>query len=600
MIKVKDKVAVFRKAVNRVYDSKKYKARRKDMNRYLDRFRGRFWKVGEYGHLGTDSEIFCNYFFSTIMTIAPLITDNRPIWYIRPRFFFLAKYFAIFAEVLEYLWDKLDLEMKFFKAILVAMIMRTGMWKVYWDPNKGELGEVAVDIVDPRNFVMAPGFDDPWEAPWCGTKSWRPLSWIRYRFPEKGKKVNAERDNGAIKEGAWDQQEDELVQSEGAWVYEIFVKDDAAVDAIETFVNEDNKEEERKVSKKKYPNGRFLTFTQDVTLEDKASEYRHGKAPYIPFYDYINPFEMDGMGEGDQIESMVLEFNLALKKMAEHVRRFTGVNVSVEAGAGIDPAQLKEDLVSGQDNVWSHATGSDPFKVVPFIPINQVVMDFMTALPKLIEEVSGVTDTSKGMVGKKQRQTAGEIATLVETSYTRTRQRVRNAEWSIKRALYLIADLGQQFYTEIRPYTLRKDDEMSFGEASNSKTFVDALLKPKSPQPSPEAMQNPITQQQQEEDPELAQNKQEWEDYIAFVEKFGEEDEVYSAFDLEVQTNSTLPMDRQTLGNLILRLFELGGADAEAVLEILRIPKKDEIVERLQKAKQAEQPAQQMPGQGAK
>ena len=82
---------------------------------------------------------------------------------------------------------------------------------------------------------------------------------------------------------------------------------------------------------------------------------------------------------------------------------------------------------------------------------------------------------------------------------------------------------------------------------------------------------------------------------MAFIKEFGEEDEVYSVFDLEVQTNSTLPMDRQSLGNLILRLFEIGGVDARAVLEILRVPNHEEIVERLEAAKQAEQGPPGMP-----
>jgi len=72
-------------------------------------------------------------------------------------------------------------------------------------------------------------------------------------------------------------------------------------------------------------------------------------------------------------------------------------------------------------------------------------------------------------------------------------------------------------------------------------------------------------------------------------------DEVYADFDLEVQTNSTLPMDRQSLANLMLRLFELKGVDAEALLEILRIPKGKEIVQRMTQQQQAEQTPPQPP-----
>ena len=77
------------------------------------------------------------------------------------------------------------------------------------------------------------------------------------------------------------------------------------------------------------------------------------------------------------------------------------------------------------------------------------------------------------------------------------------------------------------------------------------------------------------------QDQKDWEAYKEFIEKLGM-DEIYADFDIEIQTNSTLPMDRQSLANLMMRLFELDAVDAKALLEILRIPKAEEIVDRLE------------------
>lgn len=87
-------------------------------------------------------------------------------------------------------------------------------------------------------------------------------------------------------------------------------------------------------------------------------------------------------------------------------------------------------------------------------------------------------------------------------------------------------------------------------------------------------------------------------DFEEFIREFGDTDQVYADFDLQVQTNSTLPMDRQSLANLMLRLFELKAVDAEALLETLRVPKSKEIVERLQKMQYAEQGGGQPPAPG--
>ena len=64
-----------------------------------------------------------NLFFSTVMTIAPLITDNRPIWGVRARKPYLQNYMEGFSLALEYLWDKLDMDAKSFLWILDALIV---------------------------------------------------------------------------------------------------------------------------------------------------------------------------------------------------------------------------------------------------------------------------------------------------------------------------------------------------------------------------------------------------------------------------------------------------------------------------------------------
>jgi len=565
----------FQKAVDQVYTSDKYQKIREKMRKYLKYYRGEFWPQNKEHHSPADSEIFVNYIFSTAMTIMPLLTDNRPTWYIRARKAFTQRYFDIFNDGLDYLWDTLECDMKLSKVVLVALLMKVGIWKVYWDRKASPTGEIGVEVLDPTTFVIAPGYDDPWEAPWSGTYGDRPLTWVWDHFPEKAKKIKANKDS--------ESETDEDRINATCKVYEIYIKDDS----VEKALSPDEK------PKKKYPYGRYVIFTDQrdekdnlIVLYDKPYKYKHAKPPFVCFYDYWNPFEFHGMGEPDQIETMTLEFNIQIKRLANYCRRWTGLNICMPPMTGLDSEQFKKEIIKGEDNVWQQDNVEEIPKPIVWPQINRTLLEFISAIPKLIEEVSGVTETSKGKIGKKERQTAGEIATLIESSYTRTRQRVRNLEASVKRACYLFVSLMQQFYTEPKDFTKKVGDETVYGQVTSNPRYLRESMKPK----EPKKRDFTFFGLRDEIDPEDREEyERQLEDYEKFFEVYGK-DPVYADFDIEIQTNSTLPMDRQSLANLFLRLFEMQAIDQLALLRQLRVPNAEEIVERMQKIQQMPQP----------
>ena len=65
------------------------------------------------------------------------------------------------------------------------------------------------------------------------------------------------------------------------------------------------------------------------------------------------------------------------------------------------------------------------------------------------------------------------------------------------------------------------------------------------------------------------------------MEAFGEADPVYFDFDIQIDTNSTLPLDKQTLANMFIRLAQMQLVDRDAVLEILKVPGYKQIIERM-------------------
>jgi hypothetical protein len=563
---------------------------RQEMTRYLKRYKGEWWDKSKLKN--TDSTVQANLFFSTVMTIAPLITDNKPVWAARSRKSYMQNYMDAYSIGLEYLWDKLDLDSKTFRWILDALIMKTGIAKVWFNPDSEFGGEIEVDIVDPRNFFCAPGYEDIWDSPMCGVRIPKPLSWVYMKYPEKADEVKPESGDQAKPED-----EDWEKHTKSVDVYEVWLKSSEIEDY---FINEEGNEVDegdegaKKGGRAKYPNGRVVVFTKDVLLDDMPSPYKHGKPCYVALYDYINPHELIGQGEGNQIEELTKSFNRNLQLLDTWTRDYCDPPLLIDTSSGLDPDQVKEEYAKG-GAVFAYngmsMQGRAPIEKVSSAQANPTVTGFMTGLSKLIEEISGVTDITKGMTTKSQRQSATEISTLVESAYTRTRQRVRNFEWSVKRLLYLTLSNMQQFYTETKSFSMNQDNNINYYNLSNSKDFAAQTINPNLGQ---------IPQAGVEEDQDEAQITK---DYERFVEEFGDVDEIYAEFDLDIQTNSTLPMDKQSLANLFLRLLELASANPvlgmpmwKATLGILRVPRYKEIISEMEKLYEKSQTPPGAPG----
>jgi hypothetical protein len=149
----------------------------------------------------------------------------------------------------------------------------------------------------------------------------------------------------------------------------------------------------------------------------------------------------------------------------------------------------------------------------------------------------------------------------------------------------------QQFYTETKSFSMNQDNNINYYNLSNSKDFAAQTINPNLGQ---------IPQAGVEEDQDEAQITK---DYERFVEEFGDVDEIYAEFDLDIQTNSTLPMDKQSLANLFLRLLELASANPvlgmpmwKATLGILRVPRYKEIISEMEKLYEKSQTPPGAPG----
>lgn len=550
---------------------------RDKMTRFLRRYKGEWWDLDKKGKKDYESTIYVNLAFSTVMTTVPLITDNRPIWSIRARNPIYNNFLQAYSLCLEYLWDKLELDKVCFEWALDACIMMVGILKVYYCPDNDE---VKIEVVDPRNFFIAPGYDDIWNCSMCGVRERKPLSWVKSEYPEKGKDVQPDEDTNQIyagQEQKYSSTESFETSKDFVSVYEVWFKDKT----MEKYHIEKEDGEKETKEREKYPYGRVVTFANGVILNDQKFEYKHGRPPYVSFKDYLIPHQFVGMGEIDQIEELNKSFNRSFQLLDKHTQDYCDPPYLLDSGSELDNEAVKQAIIEGGSLLtYRGDMSTEPLKRVDAKPIDPTVTQHLQAIMKLIEEVSGVTDISKGMTTKSQRQSATEISTLIESSYTRTRQRVRNFEHSVKRLLYLVLEIMQQYYTEKRDFSIKKDSQIEWLSVTNQKIFVESLLKPL--------------------DETDMEDVNDYNKFLDLTKELGPLDPVYADFDIEIQSNSTLPMDKQSLANLLIRLLEMGGQNPvtsmplwKSVLERLQIPNWKELIsemeENFEKAQQGVQ-----------
>lgn len=523
------------------------------MTNSYDRFCGKIWDEEKLSKF--DSRAFINFEFSTVEAIAPLLTDNPPIWSVIPHYPYLNRLGGLYKNGLKYLWDIMEMGQKMLLANMDAMLAKVGILMAYY--HSGE-DQVKTDLVDPREFFLAPGYTDIWEAPLCGRVGFRPISWIRQRFPEVTKsdlkidKSYIPNDTDVSKYGG---DKGYKGHTQFTKVYEIWCRDDTTMeDIIEN--------DEKKGEKQAYPYGKMIYLLEDKFLGEEAQDAKHGKPPFVQLYDYIVPHRFLGISEGDQIEGLNKELNLQLQYMMGYTRKYNNPNYIADAGSGIDPDQLKDAVEKGGQVLtanYMYDQGTRKAAEILTMPgLIPEVGNFFSILPRVIEEMTGVTDVSKGMATKKERQSASEVAIQYEASQTRTRQRIRNNEWTLKRLCYLWVHLMQQYWTEPRNIHWKdaKTGGKIYDQLGNSRALAESVVG--------------------------GEEEQDRADLEKLMKNFDSEiDPVYFDFDIEIETNSTLPMDKQSKANMAIRLFELGAIDRAALLETVQFPKGAEIAERM-------------------
>jgi len=586
-----DDIDKIREKVDKVFVATR--STREEMLRHRRLFEGNLYDVDQPEFDSYDkSTVQYNILFSTIQQIAPLLLDNRPIPRVIPRWPFMTKLANVMNNIVKYAWDTMELQAETYKVVTDAMISKLGVFKVWCDKDQGHV----IECVDPIDFFIAPGYDDPWKAPFSGTRCLKPLEWAQTTFPEvkkiqagKGKPENHDTDRAFKYAGA------NASEADAEWVEvtEIWMRDGTMVDKTD--------EDGKKTKVQKYPHGKLLWFTPHQKLKEMPAPDNHGKAPYVLNKSYLRPHDVTGISDIEMIEGLHKDINLMLKAYSDHIRKYSNQNELMDTTSGFDVETYKQNRTKGgQAFAWDSRNGSlkPPVSRIENPEPHPLMGDLIEAFAQIVGEVSGVTDLGKGQVGKPERQSAVEIGVLHDMGGIRTRQRLRFLEQTLGRVLWLFLRNVMQYQNEPEYFPHKEQNGVGYTRYGNSKAQATEIIEPARDTQLEKLIswsQDSGVPLSEEDQAKLQEFQQETEDFRLFAEKFedveGEFDPILFPFRVQIDADSMLPMDQQSRANVLIRILQMAPPEAqsamfELVLEQLQVKNSDSVVEAMEEAKQ--------------
>ena len=293
--------------------------------------------------------------------------------------------------------------------------------------------------------------------------------------------------------------------------------------------------------KLKYPKGRVITCLPElgILLSDKKNPYKDGKFPFVLMKNYDIPFEFWGVGEVEQIMSPQHYVNELTNQIIDNAKNTANMQWIIDKNSGIGQGKL----TNRPGLVIRKTPGSEVRRDTPPAMPNYV-REQIEVLKKDIQDISGVFDSLKGEQ-QGSVTAASAILALQEASQARIRLKIKLMEASLSELAQIVYSRMQQFW--------KLDRWVRVTDVEGNPSFREI---------GTQVLQN---------------------DY-----------------DLKVMAGSTMPVNRNAMLDLMIRLAQTNGEDGlplvdrKAVLEFLPTGDKKAITDRFAELQaQQQQQAQQ-------
>jgi hypothetical protein len=290
----------------------------------------------------------------------------------------------------------------------------------------------------------------------------------------------------------------------------------------------------------KYPKGRVITCLPElgILLSDKKNPYKDGKFPFVLMKNYDIPFEFWGVGEIEQIMSPQHYVNELTNQIIDNAKNTANMQWIIDKNSGIGQGKL----TNRPGLVIRKTPGSEVRRDTP-PAMPSYVREQIEVLKKDIQDISGVFDSLKGEQ-QGSVTAASAILALQEASQARIRLKIKLMEASLSELAQIVYSRMQQFW--------KLDRWVRVTDVEGNPSFREIGAQVLS-----------------------------------------------NDYDLKVMAGSTMPVNRNAMLDLMIRLAQTNGEDGlplvdrKAVLEFLPTGDKKAITDRFAELQAQQQQTQQ-------
>lgn len=330
---------------------------------------------------------------------------------------------------LDYRWNYDRLSDVYAAALLWALVCGTGFVKTYWDANAGDvveladgsrhaLGEVMVDYCSPFEILVDPFARDLSEAAWVIHARVRPVEYIEMKY---GVKVSAETTD----------------------VLGIAWHDVGEKGRVEGTIPSAVVKEYWERPSPKYPRGRYAIIVQNQVLYEGENPY--AEICPIPF-DMVRHLRIPGRFYGDSVVTHLRQINVLYNKLKSDIIENSAKLSNPPMVAPVNAFFQTPKFEPGEIIYYNPLVpGVDRMRWMEPIPYPPQLVNLLIRLAQEVDNISGITEVSRGMVPRGVRS-AQAMAHILEQEEMRASVTAQEYERMIASSLTKMLRLAKEFY----------------------------------------------------------------------------------------------------------------------------------------------------------
>lgn len=456
-LKAKSNIDLATSIIERFSMSQQWReAQKTKWDRYYNLYRG----VLDEKDYPWQSNIFVPYPFSTVETLVPRLTSQKPqidVMPVEPEDSEKAK---VMNDLIDFQWVNMNAHIWMPEAVRSMLIYGTVILKCYWkkevekkqvfenvldgenvDPDlQAELGQVkvenevvtydapCVDVVDLYDFFIDPRATTIENAEYVIHRTYRSLDYLKDK-QKQGIYKNINLVENTTNRTVADDEKEVRRSAAGYNDPSYYTPDDNQIEIIEY-----------------WEDGRVISVAnRSVIIRDEENPYEHGKKPFTSCVMIKVPHEFYGIGILEPVETLIYELNDRRNQRMDNVTLTLNKQWIVLNGANVD----EDELISTPGGVI-HSDRPDGVTLVQQSDVTSSSYQEETLIKADIQQTTGVSDFTQG-VGSDAlaNDTATGISLIQEAGNARFKAIALNIEEMMLRKIgEMMVAMNLQYMTQ--------------------------------------------------------------------------------------------------------------------------------------------------------